>query len=212
MKDASDLELLHACIDGDRRAWAVFVERFTRYVYYLVPLAARRYSVQLSEAEVADLHNDVFLALLEDDRRRLRAFRGRNGCSVRSWIRIIAIRRTLDALRKRRPEISFDAMLQDPDRPAVQLADPGPDPLEIMLRDADDQRRERLRELAARLRPADRLLLELIYSRELSVEAIAASLRVSRGAVYTRKNRLIGRLRALAEEAGLVEPARSRDR
>lgn len=202
MRDATDLEILQACIAGDRRAWQVFVERFTRYVYYLIQLTARRHQAPMSEAQLADLHNDVFLAMLEDDRRRLRAFEGRNGCSVRSWVRIITIRKTVDALRRRRVHLSLDAAPEAADA-APALAEPEPDALEQLLaRDALAQR-ERLADLAARLSEQDRLLLELIYVQKLSAEAAAATLRVTRGALYTRKTRLIKRLQALAQDAGL---------
>jgi RNA polymerase sigma factor (sigma-70 family) len=199
MSDPTDLELLQACVDGDRRAWARFVERFSRYVYYLVQLTARRYEAAMDEAEVADLHNDVFLALMEDDCRRLRSFEGKNGCSVRSWIRLIAIRRTVDALRRRRHHLHLDA------EPALELADDAPDPYERLLASGAREKRERLMELAEALSESDRLLLHLLYTEKLSPDAAAAALRIKKGALYTRKSRLVSRLRAEAERAGLLE-------
>lgn len=195
--DIADRALLQRCVDGDRRAWGPFVERFTRYVYYLVQLTARRYHVQLTEEEIGDLHNDLFLALLEDDRRRLRAFEGRNGCSVRSWIRLITIRKTVDALRKRKVHLSLDAEAEDGGREPVSGA---PDALEVMLSSDEERRQGRLHDLVAQLSPADQLLLELLYGQKLSVEAASAALCINRGALYTRKTRLIKRLRELADE------------
>jgi len=201
--EAEHSALLKRCIEGDRRAWNTFVERFTRYVYYLIQLTAKRYTTDLTQDEVADLHNDLFLALMEDDCRRLRAFEGKNGCSIRSWIRIITIRKTLDALRKRRSHLSID---DDRDgSPSIQLTDGGPDPLEAMMLKSRAQRRAQLTELTEGLSESDRLLLELIYVQKLSATAIAAALRIKKGAVYTRKTRLIGRLRKAAEQRGLVE-------
>lgn len=206
MGEDEDRELLDACIAGDRDAWEAFVRRFTRYVRYLTQLTARRYGTSLTDDELADLHNDLFVALLEDDRRRLRAFGGRNGCSVRSWVRVITIRRALDHLRRRRGHLSLDAGPADDAPPAVTAVDDAPDPLERLLSRADEARGERLAELAAALGPSDRLLLELIYVRQLPAEAIAATFNTSRGAIYTRKTRLVQRLRALAARADLVEP------
>jgi RNA polymerase sigma factor (sigma-70 family) len=202
MEADEDRALLDACIAGDRAAWAAFVQRFTRYVYFLIQLTARRYDVALDPDELADLHNELFVSLLEDDRRRLRAFTGRNGCTVRSWVRIITIRRTLDALRRRRGHLSLDEA-----RDAEAPADAAPDPLERLLARDDDARGERLERLAASLSPSDRLLLDLIYVKKLPAETIAATFRTTRGAVYTRKTRLIQRLRALAEQEGLLDGA-----
>lgn len=205
MDDVSDRELLDACVAGDRRAWTTFVHRFTRYVYYLIRLTARRHGAALDDEELADLHNDLFMALLEDDRRRLRAYTGRNGCSVRSWIRVITIRRTLDHLRRRRVHLSLDGGDKDEAPHGPVPVDAGPDPLEYLLARAQDDRRDRLTALAARLNPSDRLLLELVYIRGLPTEHVAATLNTSRGAIYTRKTRLLHRLRSLAAEAGLLE-------
>jgi DNA-directed RNA polymerase specialized sigma24 family protein len=142
MHPPDERDLLHRCLAGDRRAWTTLVESLTRYVYYLIRLTARRHATEFTDEEMADLHNDLFLALFEDNCRRLRAWRGDNGCTLRSWIRVITIRRTIDALRRRRRHISLDAPADDP------LA--------------------------------------------------AAALRINKGALYTRKTRLIKRLRALA--------------
>ena len=196
-------DLLDRCIKGDRRAWNTLVERFTRYVYYLIQLTAKKYTTDLTQEEVADLHNDLFVALMEDDCRRLRAFEGKNGCSVRSWIRIITIRKTLDALRKRRNHLSIDDT--DSDSPPIHIVDDGPNPLEAMMAKAKAEQRAQLSALTEGLSEGDRLLLEMIYVQKLSATAIASALKLKKGAVYTRKTRLIQRLRQAAESRGLVD-------
>jgi DNA-directed RNA polymerase specialized sigma subunit len=67
------------------------------------------------------------------------------------------------------------------------------------------QRRARLTELTEDLSESDRLLLEMLYVEKLSAAAIAAALKIKKGAVYTRKTRLIQRLRQAALDRGLVE-------
>ena len=54
--------------------------------------------------------------------------------------------------------------------------------------------------------PTDALLLKMIYVDKLAATDIARALRINKGAVYTRKTRLINRLRELAASKGLVEP------
>ena len=205
MNEAQDEHaLLQRCIEGDRRAWGLFVERFSRYVYYLIQVTAKRHSVRIDEEESSDLHNDLFLALLEDDRRRLKAYRGSNGCSVRSWIRVITIRRTIDALRKRRKTLSLDASSAD-GRSAPAVVDPTPDALDQMVDYENKKKREKLGELAAELSPSDRLLLEMLFVQKLSPDVIAATLNIKKGALYTRKTRLVQRLQKHAQKAGLLE-------
>ncbi len=202
-EELNDQELLNLCIDGDRRAWETFVLRFSKYVYYLIQVTGRKHGATITEEQAADLHNDLFLALLEDERRRLRAFRGQNGCSVRSWIRVITIRRCIDSLRRRRKVVSIDE--GGTDGSAVQLIEPGESPFEHLVQANARERQSRLSELTASLAPSDRLLLEMIYLQKMGADAISAALKIKKGAVYTRKTRLIKRLRGLAEAAGLID-------
>lgn len=200
--------LLARCVEGDRAAWRQFVTQYTRYVYHLIRATAQRHQASLSEDAVADLHNDLFLALLEDDHRRLRAYEGKNGCSVRSWIRIITIRRTLDHLRRRRPMLSLDADADESaqHRPYVpEPVDPGPSPLAALIERDAQRRRGGLAKLAGGLSPRDQLLLTLIYDRRMPAPEIATVLNVSVGAIYTRKNRLIQRLRDQARAEGWLD-------
>ena len=197
-----DRELLHRCIDGDRRAWETFVVRFSKYVYYLIHVTARKHGANINEEEASDLHNDLFVALLEDDRRRLRAFKGSNGCSVRSWVRVITIRRCIDALRKRRKTISIHE--SDDGTQEVQLVDESENPFENLVAAETAQRHGQLARLTDELAPNDRLLLEMIYIHKMGADAISAALKIKKGAVYTRKTRLIQRLQTLAARAGLT--------
>ncbi len=195
-------EVLARCLRGEQAAWGTFVETYSRYVYFLIQVTARKHGAIIDEEECADLHNDLFLALLEDDSRRLRAFRGQNGCSIRSWIRVITIRRTIDALRKRRKMVSLSA--DGDDSADRELPNDAPDPLEQMVEREGQARHGRLSELTEKLPDGDRLLLHLLYVEKLDASAVAATLRINKGAVYTRKTRLIKRLRHLADEAGLL--------
>ena len=45
----------------------------------------------------------------------------------------------------------------------------------------------------------------MIYVQKLGATEISAALRINKGAVYTRKTRLVQRLREAAKRAGLTE-------
>ncbi|MEE2785731.1 MAG: sigma-70 family RNA polymerase sigma factor [Myxococcota bacterium] len=202
-RSSDDKALLQACIDGDKRAWNELVQRYSRYIFFLINVTAKKHHADMSEDDRADLHNDFFLCLLEDDKRRLKSYTGQNGCSVRSWLRVIAIRRTIDNLRRRKKTISLDAP-SDQGAPKEFLSDE-PNPFEAMTMREDAQRRSRLSELTDALGPTDALLLKMIYVDKLAASDIARALRINKGAVYTRKTRLINRLKELAVSAGLAD-------
>ena len=144
-----------------------------------------------------DLTHEVFLALFLDDGRRLRNFEGRNGCSFAGWLRVVAVRLTIDVLRRDRRMVSLDddgtAMTElrrtlrsdsgDPER-AAEGAD-----LAAKLRDA-----------IASLGPKDRLLVELHLLRGASLPAVATALGVTANAAYVRKSRVLERLRRTVRE------------
>jgi len=199
MAEADDGALLAGCLDGDRPALGVFVERFTGLVHHSVIGTLRRSRGEAPPSRVDDLCQDVFVALFADGCRRLRMYRGDRGCSIASWVRVIAVRTTLNAMRRDRPQASLDA------QPAPRLADPGPGPLDVLLAQADRARFDALIALAEDLSTRDRLLLEMIYVRGMRAPAIAAALQVERGVVYVRKTRLLDRLRKAAEAAGMME-------
>ena len=59
-----DPTLLTACLSGERRAWTTLVERYTRYVAWLVRMTAQRCAVELDDDAVGDYHAEVFASLL----------------------------------------------------------------------------------------------------------------------------------------------------
>lgn len=196
--EAEDTELLAACVAGDRRALDAFVTRYSRLVYFHVNNTLRRLQGRLDVERADDLYQQVFVMLLEDDRRRLRLYDPEKGCSVASWIRIITIRAVINALRGTRAMLSLD----DEARP-MPLADEDADPFSALTAGGEQRWEAQLPQLAEQLSGSDRLLLELIYHRRMDASAIAAALQIKRAHVYVRKNRLIRRLRRHAEAAGL---------
>ena len=189
-----DAELIRGCLANERRAWNTFVSKYTRYVFFMIETTRGRYGARLSEEDKADLHAGIFASFIENDYRRLRDFEGRNQCTLRSWVRMITIRRTIDQLRKKTPkQVSMEALHESR---GYEATDQGDDPLGQLLTAEERARTPELTELVSALSDSDQLLLELFLVDQLSAREVARSLGVSVGAVYTRKNRLIERLRA----------------
>ncbi|MBI3617737.1 MAG: SIMPL domain-containing protein [Candidatus Omnitrophica bacterium] len=103
-----DFELIKGCIAGGKRFWDVFVEQFTRLIYDSIIRTFKKYGAEINQDIIDDLHNDIFVFLLDDQYNALKAFEGRNGCTLASYIRTIAIRKTIDYWRRLRPTTSID--------------------------------------------------------------------------------------------------------
>lgn len=139
-----------------------------------------------------DLTHEVFLALFRDDGRRLRGFESRNGCSFAGWLRVVAIRLTIDVLRRDRRLVSLDddgAAMTELRR---TLQSTGDDP-ELAVQGVETA--ARLNQAIASLGAKDRLLVELHILRGASLPAVATALGVSANAAYVRKSRVLERLR-----------------
>jgi RNA polymerase sigma-70 factor (ECF subfamily) len=166
----------------------------------VVHAAIHRYLAQRGRGRTDladDLTQEVFVALFDDDARRLRNFEGRNGCSFAGWLRVVALRMTIDVLRRDRRLLSLD------DDGATMTA------LRRTLRSdtADPARVVEGADVAAKLSAAiadlgakDRLLVELHLLRGASLPAVAEALGVSANAAYVRKSRVLERLRRVVRE------------
>lgn len=193
-----DASLIAGCLANERRAWNTFVNTFTRYVYFMIETTRARYGAQLGEEDKADLHANIFMAFIEDDFRRLREFEGRNQCTLRSWIRMIAIRKTIDRLRKKAPKQISMEQLQE--HKGFEPANTEDDALAQLLQVEDASRTPELSLLIAELSDKDQLLLRLFLVDKLKANEVARALNASVGAIYTRKTRLIERLRTAREK------------
>ena len=198
-----DSELLAACIAGHAGAQGAFVVRFERYIRHLVNRTVLRYRAHVDSAVIDDLCQEVFIALFENDCRRLKLFEGRNGCPLKAWIRVISMRTTISRMRRWRNHAQLPA--EDGGRGSLRLVDDSPDAVELLAAEDEQRRKKQLLSLAECLSDEDRQLIEMIYVQELSVPAITEALSIRRGALYMRKNRAISRLRAKARAAGLVQ-------
>jgi RNA polymerase sigma factor (sigma-70 family) len=197
LPDAKDptMELLRACIRGDAAARRRFVEEYSGIVSYGVTVIFQQFGRPSRREEIEDLCQDVFLALFDQDARKLRQYQGRNGCSLASWIRVVANRLTIDRLRREGRTVSLD----DPDnwetarvRDAEPDGKPGPEP---QVEEAE--RASKVREMILQLPPKDQAFVQLFYFQGLPIEEVARTIGITTNAAYVRKMRLHDKLRRL---------------
>jgi len=188
-----DRVLLDRCLAGDRGAWERLITSKSRLVYYALHQTFRAKGVEPDESEVEELHNEVFSRLFADDCRKLRAFEGRNGCSLASWIRLIASRTALTHIGRRgRLMLARDGGDEEDGDPMERIADGAPAAEDVVVQAGEVAR---LREAVASLNPEDRLFVNLFFLREMSLPEVANVMQVTVNTIYSRKNRVLKRLR-----------------
>ncbi len=175
--------LLSGCLNQEKTAWDAFVLQYAALVYYTIRKTFSLYHTEPRTDLVEDLFQEVFLSLVQNDFKKLRQFRGDRGCSLASWLRVVAARLTIDFLRKQEPaKVEITGT----------LAHDQPDPSNSLI----DQEQERsLSQILQALPPRDQLFIDLYFRQSLPPEEIASILRVSVNAVYTQKSRILDKLR-----------------
>ena len=180
--------LIAGCLKGEKTAWDALVLQYSKLAYSTIRSTLTLHHALPQDDIVEDLHQDFFLGLCENEFRKLRHFKGERGCSLASWLRVIASRLTIDFLRR---QDSIPASLVDG---PMACADPS----------ADFISREEERSVAQAieaLSPRDRLFVEICFRRSLPPNDIAGIFNVSIGAVYTQKSRILAKLREVLEKS-----------
>ena len=190
---AEDRGLLAKCFAGDREAGEALVRRFSNLVYQAVQHTFIVKHVRYTKEDLHDLHNIVFLRLFEEGGKKLRQYQGKNGCSLATWIRLIAVRTVLDHLRKKGVDsIAFrDALIALDEVYGLKE-----DECHGMALLEMAEKERLLREGIQNLSPRDRLFMKLHFDQGLPVAEVAAAMQVSVENVYIIKHRAIQRLRA----------------
>jgi RNA polymerase sigma factor (sigma-70 family) len=180
--------LLAGCIRGDKASWDAFVLQYSALVYHTIRKTFELHHAKLNDDVIEDLYQEFFVSILREDFKKLRQFKGDRGCTLASWLRLVAARRTIDFLRKQEAPaatVGDDVSTSEPDLENRIISEQGERDLCAALES-----------LAAR----ERLFIELHYRKGLSAEEVAAVLRISVGAVYTQKSRVVAKLRQILDK------------
>jgi RNA polymerase sigma factor (sigma-70 family) len=103
----SDSQLISRCGGGDDTAWDEFVSRFNRRISLYVMREKRANGGYVGSEQielVRDLTQEVYVRLLANDRRALRAFRGNTDCAVLAYLTRIVHGVVTDQVRRERSQ------------------------------------------------------------------------------------------------------------
>jgi len=171
-------ELLWKCLQGDKRAWEAFVDRCAPIIFATVRRVMGGRVPPGRGASAEDIAQDVFLRLVQNDFRLLRSYDPARA-SLATWLTIVARSVTTDFVRRRPlPTVALD---DAPPIPAPAPAGGSPDPVNDLPADL--------------LSPRQRLVLHLLFDRQMTPEAAAAAMGISLQTVRSAKHKAIKKLR-----------------
>ena len=179
--EPTDAALVARCRAGDDSAWALLVERFSRYVYAICSQGFR-----LSQHDAEDVFQDVFTRAYENLAKL------RNDDAVRPWLAQLTRRLCIDRLR--------EATREAPGRGARAGR--------RRRRDRDARRgdggaRRRSRQIGE---PCGDML-DRFFARDQSYRTIGDELDLPAGTIASRISRCLEKLKGAMEDSGaLVSP------
>ncbi len=181
-------KLVRRCVKGDKAAWDEFIDRYNGLIYDAILRVFGLLGYTNTEEAAEDLFQEVCAALLKDECRKLRGFKWKNGCTLASWLHVVAKNSTYDYVRKVFSRKDVCRLFPN------DLV--GGEPAVIGKLEEEDEIALFERALK-RLPKKDIYLIELIYFRELPYEDAARILNKSRDALYMQKKRIIAKLKEI---------------
>lgn len=167
MVDTIDLAAL---IRGNKAQWDAFVRRYAGLIVSAVRTQAR------DTADVEDLLQEVFVRLCKDDYRLLKTYdTARAGLST--WLTIVARSTARDVLRRRQPLTTpYEAV---PEAALAVTAEPT----------------ERIKLPEGLLSPRQKLVLTMLYDRDMDVAEVATALKVDPQTIRSTHHKAMLKLR-----------------
>lgn len=170
-------DILKRCLAGDDGARDAFVEQYAGVVWAAVQHVVAPNGPADAAVDAADITQDVFLRLFRDDSRVLRSF-DPDRASLITWLTVVARNAALDAVRRRvLTTVPFSPAAHSP---ADESPDSAQDDVSIPLH---------------LLSPRQRLVLHILFDREMSVSEAAAALGVEEQTVRSTKHKALTKLR-----------------
>ena len=189
--------LIKGCIARDKKAWNLFVERFSEIIADAIHKSLRKSSFPSNE-HFEDVFHTVFVALLDNDSRKIRQFKWR--CKLSSWLYIVAANVTFDYLRKfqNRPElVSLDNARENGISLGEEVSSAEPSAIDIL--EIEEEKRI-IGIIRKRLTNREQLYLKLSNDYELPARKIAAILNITANNVYQLKSVIMTKMKKMAKK------------
>jgi RNA polymerase sigma factor (sigma-70 family) len=187
-----DLEFVYQFVKGESQARDQFIKRYSRLIYKYIQHVLQVRGFRDPSAHVDDIFQGFIVFLIDEDCKRLKAFKAKNGATLATWIRYLTINFTRDYLRKVRPAISLDAEGDDNLALKDLLTDKTPLANEELL---NEEGFRALEDCVDLLSEDERYFVELNFNQKVSLEIMRDFLKLTRGAIDMQKARLMRRLK-----------------
>jgi len=193
---AENAELIQGCLEGRKGSWDIFVERYSRLVYWSIWKTLEHQNVPDKEELCREVFQDFFERVLE----RARLERLLAAGNLRNYIQSIVCHLVFDRLRQTSRRARFESPLEVLDLEAC--AGSGPDAGEVL---ASREVEGVLRSAVEALSTKEKACVELCYVDGRTHREIGLLLNMPQDTVSTILRRAKERLREALKEKGILE-------
>ena len=194
-----DVEIVAACIAGDKQAWDDFVDSNGKAIYNAIHKTLRQRSFEYDNDTVDDIFQSIFVSLCDNNFKKLKSYQGNS--RLTTWLHTVSVNATKDHLKsaqvsKSSKNESLDAPITDNLKLEDTISDDRPQSLDIIeKKEAAAAFQQAKEELNAR----EQLFMKLHYNKDLSLKEIAELFNTNQNNIYQLKNRIVKKLRHLIE-------------
>lgn len=189
---AEERDLLDRCLRRLPDAWDEFIRRYHPALEGAIRFTFLRCVFAVPEHDIANVVQDLYARLYEDDFRRLRSFQAR--CPLGAWLKSLAVRHALNTIRDEKLRGRFGGGRLDETPLQVE------DPREAAVPPEEREELERLGILLDRIGPLQRTAIKMFYFDGLPYRQIAAALGITTQTVGSLISRGRDRLRDLMKK------------
>ena len=191
----SDQELLTGCLDGSQESWNIFVERFSKLIYWSIHRTLETYSFKGQTDLPHEIFQDFFTGFLEKDKLQ----KLKETSSVRKFLTVMACHSTVDRIKaigktEKRidPEEDPDSLIRD------KSYNPG-------LGAVSGERAALVAKALQGLSPKERLCVEWYYLDGKTHREISEVLGISQDTISSLIRRSKDKLKKIFLENGISE-------
>jgi len=93
----NETELIKLCLRRDNLAWGIFIDRYSKLVYWAVRKRLLTNGFQSDEGDIEDIFQEVFLTVLKGERLR----QIKDAKFIPGWLAMVASNKTVDFMRQK---------------------------------------------------------------------------------------------------------------
>lgn len=191
-----DFDLIKRILNSDKQAWDIFVGKYTNLIYHSIVCCFRQYGRYPDQETIADLYQDIFVALLKDHFKAFRAFQARNKCKLSTYLQKIARNKTIDYLRRSHSNGSgSDNNIRIDHQVCEFIKELSDDSIKDLIKEWDTKLI--IESLVRHLPDKSKKLCQLHYFEGMSPENAAKELDITVDNFYVEKSRILRKLNQL---------------